>query len=132
MILSMSKEFGVPLSDEELKMLKSSSNTLNRKESNNKLSYIIKNEDNAAKHVDFNSSADSGIKNSYNSIHDNQYNENIHVPTSSRNWTPIDNINHAYLEKRRQKEDEQKDENVKKNYLTENINSIYDISQKNK
>ena len=118
MITSMSKEFGVPLSDQEMKCLRPSSPTST---------------ENNSKQVEFsyNSNSSPSRTNKTALIENNSRKTWQQQPHSSRVWTPIDNYNYSYLEKRRL--DDVGSENAhKKNHLLENVNAIYDLSQKNK
>ena len=102
MITSMSKEFGVPLTDIEMQQLKQSEKV--------KISNIENN---------FESEASGVYGYSYGNT------EPANIPHTSRIWTPIDNFNDQFLAKKKEKEAQVK------NYVAHNIDSLQELHEKN-
>lgn len=103
MILSLSKEFGVPLTEKETKLYK--------------ISEIVQ----------FEPTKESIEKENLNPTNEKLYNSldnvNTVIPHTSRIWTPIDNDNDKYFSLKKDRE--------KKNFLNENKQKIGKISEKN-
>lgn len=130
MILSMSKEFGVPLSREEIDRLKPMLEQRNQLVNDNETLDGYDTTDHRVKLDDGLSSEDKKldgeIKHTSELIWNNS---NVKLPHTSRVWTPIDNQNDKYLFKR--KDGVAADTNSK-NYVSENIEAIQEISRNNK
>ena len=107
MVISMSKEFGVPLTEQDLEQLKSSSKVKENPE------------------IDMNNRND--IINNYDSIMNGEfsYGQSEHkIPHTSRLWTPIDNFNEQFLMQKR-------DQDVK-DFISENLKYVKELEEKNK
>lgn len=103
MVLSLSKEFGVPLAEREAKLYR--------------ISEI----------VEFESTTGSFEKENLNPINEKLLNSlenvNTHIPHTSRIWTPIDNSNDRFLISKKEKDS--------RNFVNENKQKIGEISEKN-
>ena len=128
MVLSMSKEFGVPLNQQELDDLKLTSSSLEE---------MLQNwtAENNGKQQQQHQQQQKQLqaKNSVNNEDQPGYVwENAaattHVPHPSRCWTPIDNFNDKYLFKRKKNEALIE----ARNHLAENIAAVLHVSEKNK
>jgi hypothetical protein len=107
MVVSMSKEFGVPLTEQDIEQMKS---PVKIKESSE---------------IDMNNRND--IINNYDSIMNGEfsYGHSEHkIPHTSRLWTPIDNFNEQFLMKKR-------DHDVK-DFVSENLKYVKELEEKNK
>ncbi len=107
MVISMSKEFGVPLTEQDLEQLKSSTKVKENPE------------------IDMNNRND--IINNYDSIMNGEfsYGQSEHkIPHTSRLWTPIDNFNEQFLMQKR-------DQDVK-DFISENLKYVKELEEKNK
>ncbi|CAF0826449.1 unnamed protein product [Brachionus calyciflorus] len=106
MILSMSKEFGVPLTEKETKQYQYSEKFSEKVSSAN-------NKENL-------NPVDPKLMNDFDTA-------NItNIPHTSRIWTPIDNTNDQFMAQKKDKQVQMK------NYLLENVKQIPEISEKNK
>jgi hypothetical protein len=103
MVLSLSKEFGVPLTDIEIDELKGSNHSETVIQNNN---------------INPNSAyLDEGYDDT-----------EVNVPHVSRFWTPLDNSNEKYI----QLVEERKKQNFEKNFIENNLNQLHKQSEKNK
>ena len=104
----MSREFGVPLTDAELQQLKHAEKlkaTQNVENFNGKNNF---------------ESDTSGV---YGYGYENT--EQANIPHTSRIWTPIDNFNEDFLNKKKEKEVQPK------NFLVHNIETLQELHEKN-
>ena len=106
MILSMSKEFGVPLNGQDMESIKASSSFDPDGYSADAMS-------------DFKKSNDT---NEYN----NEIEEKRNIPHTSRIWTPLDNDNNHYLQEKFEKQSQMR------NFVASNIESVHEKSERNK
>jgi hypothetical protein len=109
MIMSMSKEFGVPLTDQDMEQLKSSTKLKETNlhphdqiEKGELVNYESMNED-------------------YSYAHSDQK-----IPHTSRLWTPIDNFNDQFMQQKREQESNVKD------FINENSKMIKELADKNR
>lgn len=103
MVLSMNKEFGIPLSDAEMEKLKKFSNP---------------NEDTR--------NFEDSIKTNLFEDTTSYMNNDRKILHTSRVWTPIDNLNVSYIEHKREKRETTKD------FIDENTKLVAKLSEQNK
>jgi hypothetical protein len=147
MIVSMSKEFGVPLSEREMADLKPTSATADEMEQMNRERLLIPDGAELQEeyiYVDtYNTKSAAGVNNLHPNNNNNNNNNNhnqsggvvmistneaVNVPHTSRYWTPIDNYNDKYLWKR--KEVEQRARAT--DHVADNIEQVKAISERNR
>lgn len=118
MVISLSKEFGIPLNDDELKELKS---IITPEE----IAKMCKNlgKDSDDNEQEAGSGGELKTERGYEWISNGIQAE---APHTSRIWTPIDNFNDKYLLKRKERS------NQFKNHVIENIDAVQEISEMNK
>lgn len=105
MILSMSKEFGIPLTEKETALYK----------------YTEKKPEENANDKENLNPINSKFLNDFDNV-------NItNIPHTSRIWTPIDNANDNFMIQKKERETQNN-----RNYLIENIQQIPEISERNR